>query len=91
MSEHGARIFRNNVGLFDTKDGRKIKIGICIGSSDLIGWTSRGKFLAIEVKQPGKKATTDQLNFINAVNKAGGVAFIATSPEEAIEKLLIRQ
>lgn len=33
------RLFRNNVGLFKTIDGRIIKTGLHNGSSDLIGWT----------------------------------------------------
>lgn len=33
------RLFRNNVGLFKTIDGRTVKTGLHNGSSDLIGWT----------------------------------------------------
>ena len=58
------RLFRNNVGLFKTIDGRTIKTGLHNGSSDLIGWTQVkitpdmvGKtvaiFTAIECKKEG--------------------------------------
>lgn len=56
------RLFRNNVGLFQTKDGRKIQTGLAKGSSDLIGFKTvkitpemAGKniavFVAVEVKK----------------------------------------
>ena len=38
-----------------------------------------GKFLGIEVKQPGNKPTPEQLAFLQAVVKAGGFAFVAHS------------
>lgn len=84
LSAYGCRLFRNNVGLFDTLDGRKIRTGLCVGSSDLIGWTKCGRFLAIEVKTSHGKPTQQQLDFIQAVNWSGGVGFIARSAEEAI-------
>lgn len=76
-----------------TADGRKVKTGLCVGSSDIIGWTKDGRFLAVEVKSPGgekktnKKRLADQKNFIQQVNNAGGIGFIATSKEEAVEKI----
>ncbi len=88
VSKLGARVFRNNVGLFETLDGRAVKTGLCKGSSDLIGWTKKGRFLAIEVKTKKGKTKENQINFINEVNKSGGVGFIARSPEEAVNKLL---
>lgn len=88
LSRHGAVLFRNNVGLFQTIDGRKIKTGLCKGSSDLIGWY-KGRFLAIEVKRFGQKAKLHQQNFIDQVNKSGGVAFVAYSPQDASQKLFV--
>jgi len=86
LSREGARVFRNNVGLFTTIDGRKVRTGLCVGSSDLIGWY-KGKFLAVEVKRPRKKPTKEQYNFIGQVNLAGGIAFYATSGDDAVNKL----
>lgn len=79
------RLFRNTVGLFETKDGRKIQTGLCTGSSDLIGWTVReisqadvGKrvavFTAIEVKSERVKTTDEQKRFLAAVEASGGIA-----------------
>lgn len=84
----GIRLFRNNVGMLEDRNGQKVKYGLCKGSSDLIGWaTPSGKFVAVEVKTPIGRATPEQQAFIDAVNKAGGIAFIARSSQEALEKL----
>ena len=89
LSKIGVRIFRNNVGT--AKQGeRTIKFGLCKGSSDLIGWTEIdgvAVFTAVEVKRPMKKPTEHQQNFIDRVNEAGGIAFVATSSDEAVEKI----
>ena len=92
------RVFRNNVGLFTTDNGDKIRTGLCKGSSDLIGWASVevtpemvgarvGLFVGIEIKSARGRPSSEQTNFINQVNGAGGVAFIARSPDEALAKL----
>lgn len=86
MSIVGARVFRNNVGLFETKDGRKIKTGLCVGSSDLIGFDRKGRFIAIEVKRPGGERRIEQKRFIELVNSFGGIAFFADSQEDALRK-----
>ena len=76
------------------KNPRPLHAGLCTGSSDLIGWKSVvitpdmvGKtiaaFTAVEVKTSSGRATADQLNFIEQVRKAGGIAGIVRSPEEA--------
>lgn len=88
LCKTGARVFRNNVGLFRTDRGTKIRTGLCVGSSDLIGWTSDGRFLAVEVKQLGRSPTPEQAAFLAAVNKAGGIGFVAYGPVDAIAKLL---
>lgn len=78
---------------------RPLEAGLCKGSSDLIGWKSVqitpdmvGKrvaiFTAVEVKA-GARPTPEQLQFIDQVRKAGGIAGIARSPQEA--SLLITQ
>lgn len=92
-SELGARLFRNQVGVYELKDGRYLTSGLCVGSSDLIGWTlitvtpdMVGKtvavFTAIETKAPKKHATEAQSRFIDAVTFAGGIAGVAHSVED---------
>ena len=65
------------------------------GTSDLIGWTpvvvtpamvgcTVGVFTAIETKKTKDGRTSkDQLNFIDQVRKAGGIAGVANSPDAA--------
>lgn len=76
-SRRGARLFRNNVGKFRLEGGRWFHAGLGVGSSDLIGWTADGRFLAVEVKTPTGRVTKQQLQFIDAVRNAGGVAIVA--------------
>ena len=57
------------------------------GTSDIIGILNDGRFLAIEVKRPGKKATEEQQKFIDMINKKGGLAFVATSIDDVSEKI----
>lgn len=82
-----AILWRNNQGAFEDKNGRWIKFGVCNpGGSDLIGFRkSDGKFIGIEVKVPGKKPTPEQLKFIAAVRKSGGLAGVAYSVEDALK------
>lgn len=104
----GSKIFRNNTGVGwqgQTKtttsgdkliiDPRPLHAGLCVGSSDLIGWTPVvitesmvGKkvavFTAIEVKKPSGKASPSQLNFIHQVSIDGGIAGIAKNEDEAL-------
>ncbi len=69
------------------ENARPLHAGLCTGSSDLIGWTSTGRFLGIEVKTSKGRVSAEQQNFIDAVNQAGGLAFVARSVDEAVAKL----
>lgn len=68
------------------RNARPLHAGLIEGSSDLIGWSANGRFLACEVKTANGKPTEKQVDFINAVKAAGGVAFIARSNEDAIKQ-----
>lgn len=100
LSEAGCIIFRNETaGAWVGKkihqagqqvtlaDARMIRFGLCIGSSDIIGMTPEGMFLAIEVKTKTGRATKEQLNFIERVIQQGGKAGVARSPDEALRIL----
>lgn len=87
LSEAGCLIFRNNVGVLKNAAGIPIRFGLAVGSSDLIGLTPTGQFLAVEIKTPTGKATPEQLRFIEAVRARGGIAGIARSPAEALALL----
>lgn len=101
------RMFRNNVGTawagvishktpstITLRDPRPLHAGLCVGSSDLIGWTSVeitpdmvgttvAVFTAIEVKTGNTPATDAQVNFIDQVNAAGGIASIRRIKNDA--------
>ena len=78
------------------RQAQPIRMGLCTGGSDLVGWTSHtvsdcdvgtvlAIFTAIEVKSDTGRATPEQLNFIEQVRKAGGIAGVARSEAEARE------
>jgi len=90
-------LFRNNTGtayqgkraVYNNRqvitEPRPISFGLCVGSSDLIGWTEIivtpdmvgqkiAIFTAVEVKNEKGRATKEQLKFLQAVRNAGGIA-----------------
>lgn len=80
-----AIVFRANVGVFKTADGRTISSGLPKGFSDLFGFRkSDGKMFFIEVKNEKGRLREDQIHFIEAMKKNGAIAGVARSPEQAI-------
>lgn len=62
------------------------------GTSDIIGMRNAdGKFVAIEVKLPGKEKTLTfyQRSFLEMVKLNGGIAFVATGIEDVKRNLNI--
>lgn len=97
-SQHKARLFRNNVGTLQDKNGTYVTYGLCKGSSDLIGFKMEeitqemlgqrfARFVALEVKTSVGRASKEQLNFIYAVKNAGGIAEIVHSIDEAVRAI----
>ena len=90
-----ARIFRNQVGsLPDPRTGRLVTFGLARGSADLIGWrtitvtqamvgTRLAVFTSIEVKVPTGRVSPPQQAWLEAVQKAGGIAIVARSVPDA--------
>lgn len=56
------------------------------GMSDIIGCVD-GKFVALEVKIPGRESTLTKLQtkFLEDIRKSGGIAAMITSPEQALD------
>lgn len=48
-----------------------------LGVSDVIGITKDGRWVACEVKTLNDRLSTDQIDFLNDVKKAGGEAYLA--------------
>jgi hypothetical protein len=83
------------------KNARPLHAGLCKGSADLIGWmpvvvtqdmvgSTVAVFLAPEVKTETGRASPDQVNFANAVNRAGGRAGIARNSDDAVQIALAK-
>ena len=81
----GTILYRNNVGLFYTRNGVPVRCGLCVGSSDLIGYTPvlitpehvgtvLAVFTAVETKTRRGRAAALQLRFLDSVRDAGGIA-----------------
>ena len=74
-----------NVGIFKQSTGTYIPLAFGEkGISDIIGCTPSGRFLAIEVKKPGGRVSPEQQEFINNVNRLGGIAILAFSLDDVI-------
>ena len=93
-------MFRNNTGTLRDINGRPVTFGLCKGSADLIGWSSRtitpemvgqqiAVFTSIEVKAATGRIRPEQQQWLNAVAAAGGIAGIARSVGEAMDILSI--
>lgn len=107
LSVGSTRLFRNSVGSAWLGPWRKldngsvlitrpvrVTYGLCVGSSDTIGWTSRviqthdvgrtfALWTAIECKSKDGRLTPEQNAFIAAVQRAGGIAAAVRSVDEA--------
>jgi len=91
----GNNISRLSDGSLVIKDPRPFASGLPTGTPDLIGFKeiiispdmvgkTIAQFCAIEVKAGKNKTTTEQDNFLNVVQRAGGITGVARSAEDAI-------
>jgi hypothetical protein len=85
---HGLWLFRNNVGAYVAKDGRRIAYGLHKGSADCIGWRSHtvqpadvgrtlAVFVSVEFKSARGTLRPEQKRWLEIVNEAGGLAVVA--------------
>ena len=92
------KIISHTEGILILLNPRPLNTGLCVGSSDLIGWTpikithdmvghTISVFTACEIKTDNLKPTKEQTNFINAVNKQGGIACVAYSENDLTEAI----
>ena len=86
----GLKLQRINTGCFQIGEGqhrRFIKTADA-GTCDFEGYDNIGRFVAIECKRPtGGRLSPAQRERIEDINRKGGVAFVAHSGAEALEKL----
>ena len=96
LSTGPVRLLRNNVGaLPDPRTGRLVSFGVGgPGGSDLIGWRSLvitpdmvgqrvAVFAAVEVKSTTGRLKPAQAQWLATVQRAGGLAGMARSVEDA--------
>jgi len=87
-----------NPGDVIIENGRFFHAGLCVGSSDLIGFksvevtqemvgTKVAIFLAPEIKTKTGRPSPEQKAFIAMVQAHGGIAYVATNELEAVEFL----
>jgi hypothetical protein len=68
------------------RQGRPLHAGLCVGSSDLIGYrqvAGVAQFVALEVKSATGRPTAQQTQFLEHISSAGGCAGIVRSVEDA--------
>lgn len=66
--------------------GRFIRFG-WPGCSDVLGQLRDGRFLAVEVKSPTGKLRPEQSLFLERINGAGGVGFMARDLHDVLHAL----
>ena len=85
-----SRAWRQNSGTFTQQYGEKthyIRANTAKGMSDIMGILKDGRTLAIEVKSAKGVVMAHQHEFLNSIAKAGGIAFVARSVDDVIQRL----
>jgi hypothetical protein len=68
------------------RNARPLHAGLCVGSSDLIGYRQvdgLAQFVALEVKSATGRPTAEQARFLAHISSAGGCAGIVRSVTDA--------
>ncbi len=68
------------------RNGRPLHAGLCVGSSDLIGYRrvdGVAQFVALEVKSATGRPTQQQVQFLDHITSAGGCAGVVRSVDDA--------
>lgn len=68
------------------RNARPLHAGLCVGSSDLIGYRRVGdlaQFVALEVKSATGRPTSEQTRFLDHISSAGGCAAVVRSIADA--------
>jgi len=81
LSRIGALVMRNNSGALRDATGRLVRFGMK-GSADIIA-CHRGRFVAVECKQQGKRPSPYQMRYAVSVMDAEGIYAVVRSKEEA--------
>lgn len=71
--------WRVNTGAMKMDNGRYVKFSF-VGASDLMAVTTSGRFVAVECKATGKKASEAQQSFLDNVSAAHGLGLCVDHP-----------
>ena len=82
----GHYAWRTNTGAMTTKEGRFVRFGFK-GVSDILGVLKGGSFIAIEAKIKPNKPTQFQLDFLDEINKRGGIGIVAYDLDDVVNAL----
>ena len=80
------RIWRVNTGAARMATGRVVRFGLK-GTADILGLTSTGRFLAIEVKSATGRLRPEQQAFGEMVRRFNGLYLVVRSAEDAVAQL----
>ncbi|HEY3789600.1 MAG TPA: hypothetical protein VGL71_12140, partial [Urbifossiella sp.] len=79
LESRGAVVIRANSGMLPRADGGRMRCVSCsAGSVSDVLACYHGRFLAVEVKRPGKVPSEGQAAFLAAVERSGGIGIVAT-------------
>lgn len=93
LRQRGCYVWRQNSAALPVKDSygeRTIRCTSVNGVSDVIGLTPDGRFVAVECKRGGNGPSGDQQEFLNAVNRRGGLGLIVYDVVD-LEQILDRE
>jgi hypothetical protein len=77
-------VWRNNIGNVEARTGHRVAFGVGgPGGADLLGIDHRGRFVALEIKTPVGRISTEQRKFGELVAKHGGVFRVLRSVDDA--------
>lgn len=57
------------------------------GTPDIVGYLPDGRFLGIEVKKKGGIVSQEQQDFLDKVNIAGGLGFVAYGLDDVMKRM----
>lgn len=74
----------------NAQGGRRHRMGLGVGSADIIAIARNGRFVGLELKLPGAKPQKHEMHqaeWRRRVNLAGGYAVVVRSTEEALREI----
>jgi hypothetical protein len=82
------KVIHKDAQIVTLANAHLMTFGLAVGSADIIGiHKPTGRFLAFEVKTKTGRPTKEQLNFIEQVRAANGIAGIVRSTQDALDLL----